>query len=120
MNQSLIIAHLNHLSQGQETIIELRLKGFITPEWMRSKGMFCCYSCGYVNPIDNTHCSSCRDEKFIITRDTAVFVYVKRKPYTRKMIEFIETIPNTMIIENYKQNDKKLVRIVKNLKYKAI
>lgn len=115
MNQTLIIAHLNYISQGQERIFEQTLNGFITPEWMKDRGMWICYGCGAVGAIDENHCTTCKDEKFIITRDTATFVYVKRKPYTRKLLEIIETMPNTLIIENYKYNDIKLIKVVKQI-----
>jgi hypothetical protein len=86
MNQILIVRNLNSMSGGQERIMELALNGFITPDWMKDKGMFVCWGCGHIGCVDSTHCGACGDEKFIVTQRNEKFEYTKRKPYTRKMI----------------------------------
>lgn len=85
MNQPRIIANLNYSLQGQERIFEMGLNGYVTSQKLLSMGMYSCWTCGFIGSVDSTHCSSCGDEKFILTHDHLNFTYLKRKKYTIKI-----------------------------------
>lgn len=86
MNQILTIRNLNALMNGEKSILNMDTDGFLTPDWMMDKGIWSCYSCGYLNCIESNRCEGCNDEKFVLTEKNKSLTSKKERELYRHFV----------------------------------